>query len=99
MPPVPTPYPNISPPFKDIHLTLAAPSIAVITISRPGKNNAFTNDMEVDLVRAFGILDKDDGIKAIVVTGEGKIFCAGADLFGGVLDRRNGESAKEHRDQ
>jgi len=95
----PTPYPSPSPPFKDIHLTLADPSIALITISRPGKNNAFTNNMELDLVRAFGILDKDESVKVIVVTGEGKTFCAGADLFGGVLDRQNGEGAKEHRDQ
>lgn len=50
-------------------------------------------------MRAFGILDKDESVKVIVVTGEGKTFCAGADLFGGVLDRQNGEGAKEHRDQ
>jgi enoyl-CoA hydratase/carnithine racemase len=61
------------------------------------KNNAFTSVMENDMVRAFDMLDQDDRVKVIVVTGEGKNFCAGADLEVG-LERTPGVGAKEHRD-
>jgi enoyl-CoA hydratase/carnithine racemase len=53
--------------------------------------------MENDLVRAFDLLDQDDRVKAIVITGEGKHFCAGADLEIG-LERTEGVGSKEHRD-
>lgn len=92
-------FTKISPPLQPIKLSLAAPSVALITLTRLGKLNAFTNQMELDLVRAFGILDKDDSVKVIVVTGEGRAFCAGADLEDGVLERTPGEGRKEHRDQ
>ena len=71
--------------------------VIIIRISRVGKNNAFTSVMEHALVRAFDMLDRDDRVKAIVVTGEGKNFCAGADLEIG-LERTEGIGGKEHRD-
>ncbi len=71
--------------------------VIIIRISRVEKNNAFTSVMEHDLVRAFEMLDQDDRVRAIVVTGEGKIFCAGADLEIG-LHRTEGIGGKEHRD-
>jgi len=71
--------------------------IIIIRISRVEKNNAFTSVMEHDLVRAFDMLDQDDRVKAIVVTGEGRNFCAGADLEIG-LERTEGVGGKEHRD-
>jgi enoyl-CoA hydratase/carnithine racemase len=71
--------------------------IIIITISRAHKNNVFTSIMENDLVRAFDLLDQDDRVKAIVITGEGKHFCAGADLEIG-LERTEGVGSKEHRD-
>jgi enoyl-CoA hydratase/carnithine racemase len=67
--------------------------VIIIRISRAERNNAFTSVMEHDLVRAFGMLDQDDRVKAIVVTGEGKNFCAGADLQIG-LERREGIGGK-----
>jgi len=72
--------------------------IIILTISRVHKNNAFTSVMENDLVRAFEILDRDDRVKVIVVTGEGRNFCAGADLEIG-LERTEGIGGKEHRDE
>lgn len=71
----------------------------MLSISRPQKNNAFTSVMENDMVRAFNVLDRDDRVKVIVVTGdpEGKSFCAGADLGLG-LERTEGIGGKEHRD-
>jgi enoyl-CoA hydratase/carnithine racemase len=53
--------------------------------------------MEHSLVTAFDLLDLDDRVKAIVVTGKGRMFCAGADLDIG-LNRTEGVGDKEHRD-
>jgi enoyl-CoA hydratase/carnithine racemase len=71
--------------------------VIIIQISRVEKSNAFTSVMEHDLVRAFDMLDRDDRVKAIIVTGEAKNFCAGADLEIG-LERTEGIGGKEHRD-
>jgi len=53
--------------------------------------------MEHSLVQAFDFLDADERVKVIVVTGRGKMFCAGADLEIG-LNREDGIRDKEHRD-
>lgn len=50
-----------------------------------------------EMVSALEMLDLDDRVKAIVVTGKGKMFCAGADLIDG-LHREKGVRNKEHRD-
>lgn len=60
-----------------------ADKILTITLNRPDRLNAFTGQMMLDLITAFDAADKDDGIRAIVVTGEGRGFCAGADLGAG----------------
>ena len=57
--------------------------ILTITLNRPEKLNAFTGTMMNELVDAFGRADKDDNVRAIVVTGAGRAFCAGADLSAG----------------
>jgi enoyl-CoA hydratase/carnithine racemase len=57
--------------------------IATITLHRPDRLNAFTVQMELDLVRAFDTTDSDDEVKAVIITGSGRAFCAGADLSGG----------------
>ena len=53
--------------------------------------------MEDELVRAFELLDRDDRVKVIVVTGKGRQFCAGADLPS-TLERVDSEGRKDHRD-
>ena len=58
-------------------------SILTITLNRPDKLNAFNNDMMNDMIDAFDRADADDGVKAIIVTGAGRAFCAGADLAQG----------------
>ena len=58
-------------------------SILTITLNRPEKLNAFTGTMMHELIDAFDRANKDDGIRAIVVTGAGRAFCAGADLSAG----------------
>jgi enoyl-CoA hydratase/carnithine racemase len=57
-----------------------ANNVATITFNRPEKLNAFTRTMSADLVELIDRLDSDDAIRAIIVTGEGRAFCAGADL-------------------
>jgi enoyl-CoA hydratase/carnithine racemase len=60
-----------------------AGKILTITLNRPEKLNAFTSQMMMDLLDAFDRADRDDAIGAIIVTGEGRAFCAGADLSAG----------------
>ena len=57
--------------------------IATITLNRPEKLNAFTNTMRLELIEAFDRVDADDAVRAVIVTGAGRAFCAGADLSGG----------------
>ncbi len=54
--------------------------VAVITLSRPERRNAFTAAMGESLGRAYRRCDGDDRIRVVVVTGAGDAFCAGADL-------------------
>ncbi len=57
--------------------------IATITLHRPEKMNAFTALMRDELVAAFDETDADDAVRAVIVTGAGRAFCAGADLSSG----------------
>ena len=54
--------------------------IATITLHRPEKLNAFTAQMRDELIAAFDETDADDAVRAVIVTGSGRAFCAGADL-------------------
>jgi len=60
-----------------------ADNILTITLNRPDKMNAFTGIMQKELIAAFDAADADDNVRAIIVTGAGKAFCAGADLSEG----------------
>ncbi|WP_188187456.1 enoyl-CoA hydratase-related protein [Nonomuraea sp. SYSU D8015] len=57
--------------------------VATITLNRPERLNAFTFAMRRELIDAFDLADADDDVRAVVVTGAGRAFCAGADLGGG----------------
>jgi enoyl-CoA hydratase/carnithine racemase len=57
-----------------------ADGIATITLHHPEKMNAFTARMRDELMAAFDATDADDAVRAVIVTGSGKAFCAGADL-------------------
>ncbi len=54
--------------------------ILTITLNRPDKLNAFTPTMQHELIDAFDCADRDDNVRAVIVTGAGRAFCAGADL-------------------
>jgi enoyl-CoA hydratase/carnithine racemase len=57
--------------------------VLTITLNRPERLNAFTAQMGMELIQALDAADADDDVRAIVVTGAGRGFCAGADLEGG----------------
>ena len=58
-------------------------NIATITLHRPDRMNAFTGTMMREMIDAFDQVDADDDVRAVIVTGSGRAFCAGADLGGG----------------
>jgi enoyl-CoA hydratase/carnithine racemase len=70
------------PAFKEIRLEIAD-NVATITLNRPDKLNAFTIGMTDEMIAAFDQTDADDEVRAVIVTGAGKGFCAGFDLSGG----------------
>jgi enoyl-CoA hydratase/carnithine racemase len=82
--------------------------IATITLNRPEKLNAFTAKMMTELMAAFDVTDGDDEVRAVIVTGSGRAFCAGADLSGGAntfdrsqpqaLEREEGKVGDLYRD-
>ncbi len=57
--------------------------IATITLDRPDRLNAFTGTMMHELIDAFDRTDADDDVRAVIITGAGRGFCAGADLGAG----------------
>src|SRR5690242_10430542 len=76
--------------------------VLTITLHRPDNLNAFTPVMKRELIAAFDAADNDDDVRAVVVTGAGRAFCAGADLSGGgdTFDykRRGGTATEAPRD-
>ena len=57
--------------------------VLTITLNRPEKLNAFTGTMMSEMIDAFDRSDADDSIRAVIVTGAGRAYCAGADLGAG----------------
>ena len=58
-------------------------SVLLITLNRPEILNAFNRDMMAEIIDALDKADADDNVRAIIVTGAGRGFCAGADLSAG----------------
>lgn len=67
-----------------------------VRLNRPDVLNAYTAQMGTELVRAIRQADGDDEIKVLVLTGTGRVFCAGADVSAGAgaFDTQSGEGAK-----
>lgn len=99
------PRPNIKLPksYNDLPFTQIKtqhyekdPSVIILTLYRPKNHNAFTNTMMLEIEEAYSMFSVDDRVRVIVVTGHGRIFCAGADLEIGFS--KTDEPANEHRD-
>ncbi len=79
-----------------------ADGVATITLNRPDRLNAFNHTMLDELIGLCDRIDGDDEVRAVVITGEGRGFCAGADLGGGGDTFNHGDdeasSAETHRD-
>src|SRR3989454_7072906 len=73
--------------FAEIRYEVAD-GVALVTLARPEKLNAVTATTLGELVDAFDAADADDTVRAVIVTGAGRAFCAGADLSagGGAVD-------------
>jgi enoyl-CoA hydratase/carnithine racemase len=56
--------------------------VAIVTLSRPEVRNAINDAMRSELVAILENIGKDDAVRAVVLTGEGKAFCAGGDIAG-----------------
>jgi enoyl-CoA hydratase/carnithine racemase len=69
--------------------------VVTVTLNRPDKLNAYTAVMGQELEDAFIRCDEDDSVRAIIVTGAGRGFCAGADISSGAnaFDAASGQSA------
>jgi len=88
--------------YQEIRYEVAE-HVLTLTLHRPDKLNAFTARMMHELIDAFDHADADDGVRAIIVTGAGRAFCAGADLSAGrgTFDATQGtrpQTIDEHRD-
>lgn len=72
--------------------------VATLTLNRPDKSNAFDDTLIAEMIDALKAIERDAGVRAVVITGAGKNFCAGQDL-GPMLERyrsSEGVSFGEH---
>jgi 2-(1,2-epoxy-1,2-dihydrophenyl)acetyl-CoA isomerase len=72
--------------------------VATITLNRPDRSNAFDDEMTRELLHALKHVERDDDVRAAILTGAGKNFCAGQDLAA-FVERRNGPedfTVREH---
>ncbi|RLV49917.1 enoyl-CoA hydratase [Nocardioides mangrovicus] len=67
-------------PFETLHLALDEDGILTVTLNRPDALNAFDLTMAAELETLFVAVRGDDDVRAVVVTGAGRAFCAGMDL-------------------
>lgn len=84
-----------TPTFETIKLDVED-GVAILTLNRPDKLNAFNTQMMKEMIACFDHTDANDDIKAVIITGSGRAFCAGADLSAGAAtfdyDSQGGEA-------
>ncbi len=86
-------------PYETLETSLED-GIFTLTLNRPDRLNAFTDGMMRDLLAVFDEIDANDEARVVIVTGNGRGFCAGADLGGGgeTFDSTQREAIVDHRD-
>jgi enoyl-CoA hydratase/carnithine racemase len=73
---------SVDKPYEHI-LFVVEDGVATITLNRPEKMNAYHFALGTELSTAYARCDADDAVRAVILTGAGKAFCAGADMSGG----------------
>jgi len=89
--------------FYDIRFERTEPAIARIILARPKQMNAYTTRLCEEVVRALETYLRDDQLRVLILTGEGRGFCAGGDVSGadddhGALMKSQLSHAREMRD-
>jgi 2-(1,2-epoxy-1,2-dihydrophenyl)acetyl-CoA isomerase len=82
------------PTYNTIQFALAG-GVAEITLNRPDALNAFNDEMAAELQGALKSAERDSNVRALLLTGAGKGFCAGQDL-NAVRERPKGHSFRDH---
>ena len=82
-------------PLGDQVLYAVEDGVATITLNRPEALNAMTRPMVEEFLEAFDLTDADDRVRAVIVTGAGRAFCAGADLSAGAAAFDGAEARPE----
>ncbi len=74
--------------------------VLTLTLNRPERLNAYTPTMQREMLDAIDRADADDAVRAVIVTGAGRGFCAGADLGGGgeTFNSTGKRAMEDHRD-
>jgi enoyl-CoA hydratase len=85
----------MSPRFETLEVSIES-QVATVCLNRPDKANAMNGAMWDELQRCFEWLDQEAGVRAIILAGNGKHFCAGLDLgaFANVLGSSSAEPAR-----
>ncbi|MEA2626699.1 MAG: hypothetical protein QOD06_2744 [Candidatus Binatota bacterium] len=89
--------------YREIRYELDGP-VLTVTLNRPERLNAFTRRMAEELIDAIERADADDAVRAVIFTGAGRGFCAGADLGGGgesfdAPAQGRARAIEDHRDE
>ena len=86
------------PPQFETLLTDLDEGVLTVTLNRPDRLNAVTDRVVHELIRALDFADSDDRVRAVIVTGAGRGFCAGADIASGAETFDHRDAGAAHRD-
>jgi len=84
--------------YEDVRYEVAD-GVATVTLNRPERLNSWTRRLGAELGDAMATADDDDDVRAVVVTGAGRAFCAGADLSGGGFGNTDAGSTSSLRER
>ena len=82
---------------EDVLVTFPAPHVLLLTFNRPQTLNAMTPRMKDDMGRLLDWFEKEPELWVVIVTGAGRIFCAGADLKAWNTDQQSGVTDEQER--
>ncbi len=66
--------------FETLRIDADARGVTTLTLARPEKHNVLSAEMIAELTAAAGVLGADEAVRVVILTGEGRSFCAGGDL-------------------